>query len=169
MAILNALDILKTPLFQYTLSTQTAAEQFSTKALVQAWVLTYNIELSLKAAQTGGKVIVVDLYSGFNAEYANPKQYGLTNVDSTVCTQTYQHSIHGTASLATAGSDVLDTPAVLLSCNDQTASGITPTENATGPQWWTTYLFADNFHPTPYGDQLLANSFVKRLRQAGWQ
>ena len=34
--------------------------------------------------------------------------------------------------------------------------------------WWTTYLFADNFHPTPRGHELLADVVTRRLRTAGW-
>lgn len=169
VAILNALDVLKTPVFHHALSTLSATDQTSTRVLALAWVWAFNTELGIKAAGSGGKVIVIDLYRGFNAEYAHPQQYGLTNVTSTVCTQTYQHSIHGTASLATAGTDVLDTPEVRAACNDLSASSITPTEGATGPLWWTTYLFADNFHPTPYGHQLLAQSVSKKLSQVGWR
>lgn len=168
VVILNALDVLKTPVFQYTLSTLSASDQASTRALAQTWLLAYNTELRLKAAQFGGKVVVFDLYTSFNHQYAHPQRYGVTNIDSTVCTQTYQRSINGVASLATAGTDALDTPEVRRSCNDQTASSITPTENATGAQWWTTYLFADDFHPTPYGHQLLAQSLTKKLDQVGW-
>lgn len=169
VAIVNALDIIKTPVFQYNLSTLSPTDRASTRVLAEAWILAYNIELSRKAAQASGKVVVIDFHRGFNFEYSHPQLFGLTNVDSTVCTQTYQHAVNGTASLATAGTDALDAPEVLQTCNDQTASSITPTENATGPQWWTSYLFADNFHPTPHGHQLLAQSVTMRLSHVGWR
>ena len=53
-------------------------------------------------------------------------------------------------------------------CNDSYAGSITPSANATGTTWWTTYLFADNFHPPPRGHELLADVVTRRLRTAGW-
>jgi phospholipase/lecithinase/hemolysin len=161
--ILNALDVLKTPVFQYELSTMSAANQAGMRAAAQAWITAYNTELNAKAAQWGGKVVVFDLYASFNSQYAHPLHYGIVNVDSTVCTQTYRRSINGTANLVTAGSDVLVAPEVRYTCNDRTASSIEPPEGAKGTHWWTKYLFADNFHPTPYVHHLLSKSLTTAL------
>jgi len=55
---------------------------------------------------------------------------------------------------------------VPAACTDAYASSMT--SHAGGADWWKTYLFADNFHPTPYGHQLLAQLVAKRLTEAGW-
>ena len=127
-------------------------------------------------APYAGKVVIVDAFQGFNDELDNLAQYGLTNKTSTVCFETFaaaggtktgaspQPVLPGTIGL---GDDDVSTPVPPI-CNDATASSITPTESATGIDWWKTYLFADNFHPTPYGHQLLAQLVAKRLTEAGW-
>jgi phospholipase/lecithinase/hemolysin len=37
-----------------------------------------------------------------------------------------------------------------------------------GSNWWTSYLFADSFHPTPYGHQLMADLVQDSLQRKGW-
>jgi outer membrane lipase/esterase len=173
VAVLNTLDVTRTPRFQAVLAGiaagpggQTAADQV--QALVRAWINAYNTALNTAVASYAGKIVVVDAYQGFNDELDNLAQYGLTNKTATVCDQTYQNSISGTPTLATAGDTSLNSQTVLGTCVDTTASAMTPSESATGTNWWKTYLFADNFHPTPYGHQLLAQRVAKRLTEAGW-
>lgn len=174
VVILNTLDVTRTPKFNATMATlrnslgSTTAN--SIQLLLQTWIGAYNTRLTADVASYGSKVAVVDFYTNFNAEMADPAQYGLTNVTSTVCDQVYAttSSTPYTPSVATAGSTALSTAAVVGACRDGTASAITPTENATGTTWWQTYLYADNFHPTPYGHQLLAQLVAKRLTEAGW-
>jgi len=173
VAILNTLDVTRTPRFQKVLADIAAGPGGQTtannvQALVRAWINAYNSALNAAVAPYVGKVVVVDAFQGFNDELDNLAQYGLTNKTSTVCDQTYQASLSATATFTTAGDTSLNTGAVVLACNDTYASSITPTENATGTNWWKTYLFADNFHPTPYGHQLLAQLVAKRLTEAGW-
>lgn len=173
VAILNTLDITRTPRFQAVLADIAAgpggpAAAAQIQGLVRSWVQAHNTALNAAVAQYAGKVVVVDAFQGFNDELDNLAQYGLTNKTSTVCDQTFQASIAGTPTLATAGDTSLNSPSVVATCVDATASALTPTENATGTNWWTTYLFADNFHPTPYGHQLLAQLVAKRLTEAGW-
>ncbi len=174
VAVLNTLDVTRTPRFQAVLAGiaagpggQTAADQV--QALVRAWINAYNTALNTAVASYAGKIVVVDAYQGFNDELDNLAQYGLTNKTATVCDQTYQNSISGTPTQATAGSTSLNSQTVLGTCVDTTASAMTPSESAiNGTNWWKTYLFADNFHPTPYGHQLLAQLVAKRLTEAGW-
>jgi phospholipase/lecithinase/hemolysin len=37
-----------------------------------------------------------------------------------------------------------------------------------GAGWWQTWAFADNLHPTPFGQSLLAASVNRTLARAGW-
>jgi outer membrane lipase/esterase len=172
IAVLNTLDVTETPRFQAVLA-QVSTAQGATAAqslhnLVVAWIEAYNARLASDLAPYSSKVAVVDFYTNFNAEMNDPAQYGLTNVRATVCDQIYSAANSVTPSVATAGTTALSTPAVVGACTDSAASALTPTQNATGTTWWQTYLYADNFHPTPYGHQLLAQLVAKRLTEAGW-
>lgn len=173
--ILNTLDVTRTPRFEATLAQIAAGPGGSTQAaqvrgLVQAWITAYNSTLDQEVQQLAGRVVVADIYTAFNAQLAQPAQYGLTNITHTVCDETYAQATASSTprSLLTAGSTSLNTPAVVQACNDSYAGSITPSANATGTTWWTTYLFADNFHPTPRGHELLADVVTRRLRTAGW-
>ncbi len=175
IVVLNTLDVTKTPKFNATMALLTANLGTSTaasiQALLQGWIRAYNTRLDTDLSPYASKVAVVDFYTNFNAEMADPAQYGLTDVTATVCDQVYAttSSTPYTPSVATAGSTALSTAAVVGACKDGTASAITPTQSATGTStWWQTYLYADNFHPTPYGHQLLAQLVAKRLTEAGW-
>lgn len=178
IAVLNTLDVTKTPRFQAVLAQVSAANgggstgaaaATNLQAMVDAWIKAYNARLETNLAPHGGKVAVIDFYTNFNAEMADPAQYGLNNVAATVCDQVYAAATSYTPSLATAGTTGLSTPAVAGACTDAAASAITPTAGADGTStWWQRYLFADNFHPTPYGHQLLAQLVAKRLTEAGW-
>jgi len=120
-------------------------------------------------ASYSSKVVLVDFYTSFNDEMASPAQYGLSNTSMSVCDQTYAAYLGSyTATAYTAGAQALSTTAVRTQCNDSYASTITPSSGDGTTSWWKTYLFADNFHPTPYGHQLLAQLVAKRLTEAGW-
>ena len=80
----------------------------------------------------------------FTDELAHPAQYGLTNGTTPTCPE--------------AGF-----PAT---CVDAQLDAAPPA--GAGAGWWTRYAFANEFHPTPYGHQLLAASVSRALARAGW-
>jgi outer membrane lipase/esterase len=171
--MLNTLDVTKTPKFQAVLTALTsgygATYASSFQTLVQAWIQAYNSRLATRVASYSSKVVLVDFYTSFNDEMASPSQYGLSNTSMSVCDQTYAaYTGTYTATAYTAGTQALSTTAVRTQCNDSYASTITPSSGDGTTSWWKTYLFADNFHPTPYGHQLLAQLVAKRLTEAGW-
>lgn len=173
--ILNTLDVTRTPRFEAVLAEIAAGPGGATqatqvRALVRAWIQAYNTALAQEVAQLAGRVVVADFHAAFEDQMTQPAQYGLTNIAHTVCDQTYAQASAPPyiPTLASAGTTSLNTQAVAQACNDSYASSITPSANATGTTWWTTYLFADNFHPTPRGHELLANVVTQRLRTAGW-
>lgn len=175
VVILNTLDVTRTPRFEATLAQIAAGPGGTTqasqvRALVRAWIQAYNTALSQEVLQLSGRVVVADFHAAFEDQMAQPAQYGLSNISHTVCDETYAQASASPylPSLASAGTTSLNTQAVALACNDSYASSITPSADATGTTWWTTYLFADNFHPTPRGHELLANVVTQRLRTAGW-
>lgn len=183
IAVLNCLDVTLTPKLQAALAqlrlgeandptNYPAGTANNFQAMVRAWVQAFNTQLDANMAPYGSKVAVVDFYTNFVAEMADPTQYGLTDVTYTVCDEIVNSG--STTSIATAGSTSLSTvvsgvPTVAAACTSTAASALTPQHSAVnGTNWWKTYLFADNFHPTPYGHQLLAQLVAKRLTEAGW-
>ena len=173
VVVLNTLDVTKTPEFVAALLAVNQAYGSTVANQVQAaatqWIQAYNTRLASDLAPYANAVAVVDFYSAFNAEIASPAQYGLSNVGDTVCDQINAQlgSSTYTVTTASAGSTALTTPAVVGLCTDANASSITPSTGGTS-SWWKTYLFADHFHPTPYGHQLLAQLVAQRLTQVGW-
>jgi outer membrane lipase/esterase len=166
VAVLNTLDVTRTPKFVAVLAgitaTQGQAAATEVQTLVRAWVQAYNTQLATNVAALGSKVVVVDVYQGFNDELDTPAQYGLINTTTTVCDEIVNAG-------ASSGVTALSTPSVAAACTDAAASSITPSTGSDGTnQWWQKALFADNFHPTPYGHQLLGQLVAKRLSEAGW-
>jgi phospholipase/lecithinase/hemolysin len=153
VALLNMPAVDKTPRFQGVLDSIAAAHGGGTAgataraqadALVTGWIQAYNTEL---AAQFSGntKVVIVDFYTGFEQQFETPAQFGLTNVTTPACGST-----------------------VVTSCSGAALSAQAPPAGGTGSDWWKRYGFADNFHPTPYGHQLIYQLVSKSLAQAGW-
>ena len=165
--ILNTLDVTRTPRFEAILAGIGETQATNVRNLVRAWINAYNTALVNESRQLQGRVEVFDFYSVFNTQLADPAAYRLTNLTQTVCDETYAKSSGYTPTLATAGATSLNDGPVRTSCTDTYASSITPSAG-TGTTWWTTYLFADNFHPTPRGHELLGNQVNQRLRQLGW-
>jgi outer membrane lipase/esterase len=173
VVMLNTLDVTLTPKFQAVLAGIAAgsggqAQADQIQALARAWIQAYNTQLAADVAPYASKVAIVDFYTNFNAQLGDLSQYGLSNSTSTVCDQAYAASTTYTPTLVTAGTTSLATPAVVGICTDSYASSITPTESGGTSDWWKTYVFADNFHPTPYGHQLLGQLVAKRLTEACW-
>jgi outer membrane lipase/esterase len=174
VVVINTLDVTRTPKLEAVLASSGQSAQL--RALFQAWINAYNTALNAAVAPYADKIAVVDLYTNFNAELDDLAQYSLTNKTSTVCFETFaaaggtKTTSPNTPLAGTIGLGDTDvTPfSVPSRCTDSYASSITPTQSATGTDWWKTYLFADNFHPTPYGHQLLARLVAKRLTEAGW-
>jgi len=143
----NIPDVTLTPRFQAVLAQITAlkgaavAQQL--QGLFQGWVSAFNAEFSAKASGET-RVAVVDIYSNFQDEVANPSVYSLTNVKDPSCPS------NGTDS---SGLKTYSFP-------DCTATAV----NA----GYKSYLFADSFHPTPYGHQLASQLISRTLAQKGW-
>jgi phospholipase/lecithinase/hemolysin len=113
------------------------------KSAIQGWIQAFNAQL---VADVNGdaRVAVVPFYEDFTDEVANPTIYGIANVTTPVCSET-------------------GFPAT---CVDAQLDAAPPAGATAG--WWKTYLFSNNFHPTPYGHHLLASSVARALARAGW-
>ena len=159
VAVLNMPAIDKTPRLQQVLGGITASAGPEASAQVQgllkAWLEAFNAQLAARFAGND-KVVVVDFYTAFNDQVANPAQFGLTNAKNTACPVT------------SVGGDGL--PAYTFpTCTVTALSAQTPPAGATGgADWWKTYAFSDSFHPTPYGHQLVSQLVSRALARAGW-
>jgi phospholipase/lecithinase/hemolysin len=157
VAVLNMPGITNTPQFQMVLGAieqaQGAEARAGAEAMFDGWVQAFNTELAAKFAGNAN-VVVVDFYTSFNDEVAHPEQYGLSNATTPACPAVGQGG---------DGLPTYDFP----TCTD-TALSAAPPAGVTDPDWWKSYAFADSFHPTPYGHQLLAKLIAKSLAAAGW-
>jgi outer membrane lipase/esterase len=131
VVVVNVPNIVQTPLGQ--------SMGASTQALLNSMVTTYNTTL---AAAVPASVVLADAYTQGMDQYANPSQYGLTNVTTPVCAAT--GNILGGSSLA-----------------------CTPTNLVAGTNA-ATYQFADDVHPTAAGYKLLSRFVALKLAQKGW-
>jgi phospholipase/lecithinase/hemolysin len=129
---------------------------------VRGWVQAYNARLAADVVTYSGKVVIVDFYTNFNAEFVTPVQHGLSNTAATVCDEIVTGGV-------AAGVTSLSTPSVVGACTDAAASAMVPPSGSDGTvNWWKSFLFADNFHPTPYGHLLLSQIVANRLIEVGW-
>lgn len=97
----------------------------------------------LKSELTGvNSVLLLDVFTENQKQFATPAQFGLTNVKDKVCKV----------------DNVTNPTGSSLLCNSSNViAGDT-----------SRYLFADGVHPTPYGHKLLAQFVNKELALAGW-
>lgn len=169
VAIVNTLDVTRTPRFIAVLAQVAAANgggatgdaaAAQVQGMVEAWINAYNQRLAdnVGASAYAARLAVVDIHAEFNAQLTTPATYSLTNVSDTVCDEIVTG---GTA----PGTTSLGTPAVVAACTDTAAAALNLNGTATG---WQSYLFADSFHPTPYGHQLLATTVSQVLATKGW-
>ena len=164
IVLLNTPGITNTPRFQMVLGGIAAAygggatgagARAQSEALFKSWVEAFNSRLATLVANDK-RVVLVDFYTAFNDQIANPAQYGLTNVTTPACPITGM------------GSDGLPLYN-FQTCTAAALSAMTPPAGATGgSNWWQTYAFSDGFHPTPLGYQLMSQLVAKSLATAGW-
>lgn len=164
IVLLNMPGITNTPRFQAVLAGVAAASGGGTagataragaELLFKSWVEAFNLQLATRFAGES-RVALVDFYTEFNNQVANPSQYGLTNARDTACPVT------GT------GSDGLPTY-TFATCTNAALAATPPPAGATGgADWFKTWAFSDGFHPSGYGHQLVAQLIARSLAQAGW-
>ena len=96
----------------------------------------------------------MDLATRFTDQVLNPAKYNLTNVTLPVCGAAWVTVVPQRS---------------FAECTASALSATTPPPGApSGSGWWQRYLFADGFHPTPYGHQLFANQVLDLLDDADW-
>lgn len=159
VAIVNTLDITLTPRVQSVLASLGSSAS-TVQTIVRAWISAYNARLAsdVAASPNASKMVVVDMYAGFNTEMSSPGTYGLVNTTATVCDEI----VTGGTAPGTTG---LDTPSVVAACTGTAAAALNLNSTTNG---WQRYLFADSFHPTPYGHQLLSMVYYQAFTAKNW-
>lgn len=114
----------------------------STKALINAMVNAYNTQLSTGLAGNA-KVLVVDVFAVSHDQSTNPGPYGLTNVKEPACNLTDPAKNPLGSSLVCNGSNLV-------------AGDVSH------------YSYADDVHPTPFNNLLLARYVAKDMVTRGW-
>ena len=113
----------------------------NTKALINAMVGAFNGELS-GGLNGNAKVLLVDVFAVSHDQGVNPGPYGLTNVSETACD-------------LTAPGNILSSSLV---CNGTNLKAGDVSH----------YSYADDVHPTPFNNLLLARYVAKDMVVRGW-
>jgi phospholipase/lecithinase/hemolysin len=110
------------------------------KALIHDMVLAFNNQL--QTGLTSPRVLLVNVYAAAADQIANPTAYGLTNVTDTACNLDLSVNLLGSSLVCNA-----------LNLNSGDVSH---------------YSFADQMHPTPYGNMLIARYVAEQMAVKGW-
>lgn len=126
------------------------------KSVVTALSATFNVWL--REGLTNQPVQILDLFDFYNTVVANPATYGMTNVTSPACDAAKISTITG--GQVTSGSSLFcnSTPGVIYN------TLVTAPVQASA----TTWLFADDVHPTTGGHKLLSDIATEKLKAFGW-
>jgi phospholipase/lecithinase/hemolysin len=107
--------------------------------LIAAMVNAFNTQLKAGLGADDARVLYVDLYTISNDQVKNPGPYGLTNVTTPAC-----------------GPNALGTTSLICTNNNTIAGDV------------SRYMFADDIHPTPYENNLVARYVLKEMAVKGW-
>lgn len=152
VAVLNMVDITRTPKVQAVLAQIAAANgggstgsaaAAALQKIVQGWIQGFNTQLAANV-NSDARIALVPFFEDFTEEMNNPATYGLINITTPVCSE----------------------DGFPATCVDAALDASPPAGASAG--WWTTYLFSNGFHPTPYGHRLLAASVARAIARAGW-
>lgn len=114
------------------------------QALVDQMTKAFNAQLAAGLAGTEANVLQVDLYAENTAHATDPARFGLSNVTTPACTNTFPNAPEGFL-------------APSLTC---TVDTVRPDSSR--------FLFADTVHPTPYGHSLLRDMTLTALKAKNW-
>ncbi|WLI89578.1 SGNH/GDSL hydrolase family protein [Massilia sp. R2A-15] len=114
------------------------AQPAETRELIKAMVASFNDQL--KAGIAGdAKILFVDLYALTHDESANPAPYGLTNTTMAAC-----------------GANALGGASLVCNGGNLAAGDVSH------------FMFADDYHPTPFEHLLVARYISQQMIARGW-
>ena len=106
--------------------------------LTAAMVNAFNTQLK-NGLGSDDRILYVDLYTVSNDQVKNPAPYGLTNTSTPAC-----------------GPNPLGTTSLICTNNNTVAGDV------------SRYMFADDIHPTPFENNLVARFVLKEMAVKGW-
>ncbi|MGI4717739.1 MAG: SGNH/GDSL hydrolase family protein [Janthinobacterium lividum] len=109
------------------------------QALITAMVNAFNTQLKSGIDVNDARILYVDLYAVSKDQVANPAPYGLTNTASPAC-----------------GPNPLGTTSLICTSANTVAGDV------------SRYMFADEIHPTPFENNLIARLVLKEMAVKGW-
>ena len=161
--VVNTTDITTTPRFAAVLGGVAAAagtaQRDAVQGAVRAWTQALNAALAAELA--GTNVQIFDLYAEGAKITATPAQFELTNITTPACPKV------ANGLDTTTGQASLSLPATVAACNSAGMSANIPV-GETSANWWKSYAFSDNFHPTPALHQLIGQAINVQVAKAGW-
>ncbi|MFC0251464.1 SGNH/GDSL hydrolase family protein [Massilia consociata] len=107
--------------------------------LIAAMVNAFNTQLKSGLGADDARILYVDLYTVSNDQVKNPAPYGLTNTTSPAC-----------------GPNPLGTTSLICTPSNTIAGDV------------SRYMFADDIHPTPFENNLVARYVLKEMAVKGW-
>ncbi|MEY2777712.1 MAG: hypothetical protein RLY30_1810 [Pseudomonadota bacterium] len=144
---------------QKSLGAAGPATRASLEGLFTDWVNAFNINLEAKFAGDS-RVLVFNGYQLMGQMIANPSAYGLTNVVDASCPP--------------VGLDPATGPIYnLATCTEAASaawvgSGTSPITGKPLGGDWRTYLFSDNFHPSPKAYTIVGDAIGAAVKARGW-
>lgn len=112
----------------------------ATRQLITTLAVTFNTQL--QTGLQGASVVWADVFARGHEQVAAPARFGLTNLTGMACSTDVALNPLGGSSLA---------------C----------TQRSTTAADTDGYLYADDVHPTPRGNRLIADYVIERLDSAG--
>ncbi|QHE88305.1 SGNH/GDSL hydrolase family protein [Hydrogenophaga sp. BPS33] len=146
IVVLTVPDITRTPKFKQAMAVAQildAAGAADVELAAARWVSLFNTRLKARLA-VHSRVVVVDFHAELGKWLSSPGAYGLTNTTKPAC------------------------PGSIATCTDTSLSAAPPVGES-GPDWWKTYVFSDNFHGTPRTNELMGDAVLRALEAKGWK
>lgn len=107
--------------------------------LVATMVNTFNAQLKAGINVNDPRIVYTDLYTVSNDQVKNPGPYGLTNTSAAACAP-----------------NALGTTSLICTANNTVQGDV------------SRYMFADEIHPTPFENDLIARYVLKDMVIKGW-
>lgn len=160
VVVIGSVNVAVTPRLAIVLASLPAAARAQLTPLFSDWVNAFNLQL--ESGFVGNpRVLFVNGFQLFNRILSSPATFGLTNITDASCPPTGQGPAGPTYTLS-ACSEVVATGFIASA----TPSFITGQPLAGD---WSTFLFSDNFHPTPRGYQAAADIIMESITARGWR
>jgi outer membrane lipase/esterase len=115
------------------------AQSASSQQLIAGMVSGFNIALRVGIDGLDDKVLYVDVFAASQDQVLNPAKYGISNATKPAC-----------------GPNALGTTSLVCKASNVIAGDVSH------------YLFADDVHPAPYGQTLIAKFVADSMVARGW-